>query len=121
MKKMLIVEDDELSIKFLNRIFSDKFGITIIESAEEFYSKYSETEFDIIIMDISIKGSKHGLTLTSEMKAMPKFSNVPILCLTAHAYKKDRTQALAAGADFYLSKPVSNKILKETVANLLAK
>ncbi len=117
---MLIVEDDELSVKIMIRIFRDDFELFICDSAEEFYKKYGDTIFDIIIMDVSLKGTKNGLELIKEIKELPQYSGAPILCLTAHAQTNMRRTAIESGADLFLTKPVRNKILKEAVDFLLS-
>ena len=48
MKKMLLVEDDDLSIDVMRRIFENDFEMDICESAEEYDEKYPETIYDII-------------------------------------------------------------------------
>ena len=116
---MLIVEDDDLTIRVMKRIFRDDFEIFICDSAEEFYEKCSNNNFDIIIMDISLKGTKNGLELIREIKAAPTFTGTPILCLTAHAQTKMRQTAIESGSDLFITKPVSNKILKEAVASII--
>jgi len=119
MKKMLIVEDDILSQNVMRRIFKSDFEIDFCESAEEYYEKYSGKKYDIIIMDIAIKGAKNGLDLIREIKAAPTFTGTPILCLTAHIQTKMRQTAIESGSDLFITKPVSNKVLKEAVAFLL--
>ena len=119
MKKMLIVEDDDLSIKVMRRIFRADFEIFICDSSEEYYEKHSNNNFDIIIMDISLKGTKNGFALIKEIKEVPSFTGTPILCLTAHAQTKMRQTAIESGSDLFITKPVSNKVLKEAVEFLL--
>jgi len=116
---MLIVEDDDLSIKLMRRIFRADFEMFICDSAEEFYEKYSKNIFNIIIVDISLNGAKTGLELIKDLKEIPSFTGTPILCLTAHAQTKMRETAIASGADLLITKPVSNRVLKETVEFLL--
>jgi CheY-like chemotaxis protein len=118
MKKILVIEDDDLSVKVTRRIFQTYYEIFACESAEEYYEKYSNVSYDIIIMDISLKGTKSGLELIKEIKGNPSYKSTPILCLTAHAQIKMRQTALEAGADLFIIKPVSNKILKEAVESL---
>ena len=119
MNKMLIVEDDDLTIDLMRRIFRNDFEILICDSIEEFYDKYSNKNVDIIIMDISLKGDKNGLDLIKEIKASLSYTGTPILCLTAHAQPKMRETAIESGADLFITKPVSNKVLKEAVIFLL--
>ena len=119
MKKMLVVEDDDLSQKVMRRIFDKDFEVYLCESADEFYDKYSDSNYDIIIMDISLKGNKHGLDLIKEIKQVPMHAQTPIICLTAHAQMKTRKTAIECGSDLFLTKPVTNKVLKDAVAFLL--
>jgi two-component system sensor histidine kinase BarA len=119
LKKMLIIEDDVLSIKVMERIFKNNYDLFFCDSAEEYYEKYSKNSFDIIIMDIALKGSKNGLELTKEIKEIPLLSSIPILCLTAHAQTKMRQTAVESGCDLFITKPVQNKVLKEAVEFLL--
>jgi DNA-binding response OmpR family regulator len=119
MNKMLIVEDDNLTIELMRRIFRNDFEILLCDSAEEYYEKYNNNNFDIILMDISLKGDKNGLDLIKEMKASLSYTGTPILCLTAHAQREIREQAIESGADLFITKPVSNKVLREEVDFLL--
>ena len=119
MNKMLIVEDDDLTIDLMRRIFRNDFEILICDSIEEFYDKYSNKNVDIIIMDISLKGSGNGLELIKEIKAEPAFTGTSILCLTAHAQTKMRQTAIDSGSDLFITKPVTNRVLKDAIEFLL--
>lgn len=119
MRKMLIVEDDDLSQNLMRRVFRTDFDVSICDSSKEYYEKYSHSIFDIIIMDVSLKGTKNGLELTKEIKSDPSYSGTPIICLTAHAQTMMRQTAIESGTDYFITKPISNKILKETVRSLL--
>ncbi len=119
MKSMLVVEDDILSQKLMGRIFKNDFEIDMCESFEEYYEKYSNMNYDIIIMDVAIGGVKSGLDLVKEIKAAPSYIGTPILCLTAHVQTKMRKTAVESGADLFITKPVSNKALREAVASLI--
>ena len=116
---MLVVEDDILSQNVMRRIFKNDFEMNFCESVEEYYEKYSNTNYDIIIMDISLNGIRNGLELIKEIKAAQSYIGIPILCLTAHAMEKTRKTAMESGADLFITKPVSNKVLKEAVEFLL--
>jgi CheY-like chemotaxis protein len=119
MKNMLIVEDDILLQKVMRRNFKGDFEIDFCESTVEYYEKYSNKEYDIIIMDISLKGSGNGLELIKEIKAAPAFTGIPILCLTAHAQTKMRQTAIDSGSDLFITKPVTNRVLKDAIEFLL--
>ena len=117
--KLLITEDDFENRKFLEILLKRYFIIDMCDSSESFYNLIGTKSYDIILMDISIKGRKNGLELTKEIKSDPIMKNIPIICYTAHAFNKDRLNALDAGCDLYLSKPADVQTLLNSLAELL--
>jgi CheY-like chemotaxis protein len=119
--KILVTEDDFENQKFLDMFLKRNFDVQICDSAESFYNNIKKTKFDLILMDISLKGNKNGLELTQELKKMSGYENIPVVCLSAHAFKKDRENAFNAGVDVFLTKPVENKVLLNTLLDLIKK
>lgn len=117
--RLLIVEDDFENQKFLQIFLKRKFEVDICDSADTFYEKIKEKEFDIILMDISLRGKKDGLQLTKEMRENPQYKSIPIVGLSAHAFQKDRDNAYNAGIDVFITKPVQNDVLMETLVKTL--
>lgn len=117
--RLLITEDDYENRKFLELFLKKYFTIDICDSSESFYALMNKGKYDIILMDISIKGKKDGLELTRELKNDPNYSNIPVICYTAHAFNKDRLNALDAGCDAYLSKPSDIHTLLNSLFDLL--
>lgn len=113
--KMLIVEDDELSLKFFRLYLSKTFDLTLVKSVEEFYSAInSGIKFEIILMDISLRDEKDGLQLTRELRTMEPYKDCPIIALTANVFKRDESAAYEAGVTKFLRKPIENeKLLSE--------
>jgi CheY-like chemotaxis protein len=118
---LLIVEDDEENQKFLRFLLSRSFEVELCSNDVDFYSKLKEKQYDVLLMDISLKGSKNGLELIRELRTKNEYKFLPIACLTAHAFNKDRENAELAGADLYLTKPLPNQLLIESLLNLLNK
>lgn len=118
--RLLIVEDDFENQKFLQIFLKRKFEVDICDSADTFYEKIKEKEFDIILMDISLRGKKDGLQLTKEMRENPKYKSIPIVGLSAHAFQKDRDNAYNAGIDVFITKPVQNDVLMDTLVKTLS-
>ena len=112
---ILAVEDDPNSQLFLKKFLRQWFDITTCPSDRDFYAEMERENWDLIIMDISIDGEKDGLELTRELKNDPNRSHIPVVCVTAHAFDKDKEKALTAGCDAYLSKPYDNNTLVETI------
>ena len=113
--KLLVVEDDEDSQRFLKLFLKREFVISMSNSGETFYDELENDAFDVILMDVSLRGEKDGLQLTREIKNNDKYKHIPVVALTAHAYQRDRAEALKAGVDFFLTKPVTNETLMETL------
>ena len=119
--KILITEDDFENQRFLKLFLKKNFDVYMCDSDQTFYECIKDTKFDVILMDISLRGNKNGLELTKELKQTPGYENIPIVCLTAHVFKKDRDSALEAGVDVFLTKPVENHILMETLLGVVKK
>ena len=110
--KMLIVEDDELSLKFFSLYLSKNFELTLAISVDQFYEAIrSDKIFDIVLMDISLRDSKDGLQLTKELRSIDEYKNCPIIALTANVFKRDELAAYDAGITKFLRKPIENEKL----------
>jgi CheY-like chemotaxis protein len=117
--KILIAEDDRESQKFLNLILRKKYDVDFCDSANEFSERISGKDYNIIIMDITLKGEKNGLSLIKELKLSQAHSNIPIVGLSAHVFSQDKKRAIEAGVDVYLTKPIVNKKLLDTIEKLV--
>ncbi|WP_462281609.1 PAS domain-containing hybrid sensor histidine kinase/response regulator [Salinivirga cyanobacteriivorans] len=102
--KILLVEDDEGSIKFMRTILEDKGAdLTICQKGQDAIEKIAQgAHFDIILMDIRLPDMS-GLEVTKTIKSLV---NIPIIAQTAYALNEDRDKALQAGCDDYIPKPI---------------
>lgn len=105
-KRLLFVEDDINTQKIYKRMFDSYFRLDICDNDEAFYSLMKKFKYDVILMDISLKGFKDGLQLTKEIKNNDEYKHIPIICLTAHAFPQDRKNAFNAGVDEFYTKPI---------------
>lgn len=117
---LLIVEDDFENQKFLQFFLRKYFRIEVCDSAETFYQKMKEHKFDIILMDISLRGKKDGLQITKEIRKSSEYADIPIVGLSAHAFQKDKDNAYDAGVDLFITKPVQNDVLLDSLYNTLS-
>lgn len=112
--KILIVEDEEIS-RNLYGLWLKNYNLLFCDSEKSMYDKLSNNNFQLIIMDIGLPGSKDGLSLIKELKANKDFLKIPIACITSYDSLDQRANVLNAGADVYLVKPVSRNILIDIV------
>ncbi|MBM87388.1 MAG: two-component system response regulator [Gammaproteobacteria bacterium] len=119
MKKVLIVEDNEMNRDMLSRRLSRKgYEIEIAENGEAGLAAMRSWGPDIVLMDMGLP-IKDGWTATADAKADEEIKNIPIIALTAHALEADKNRALAAGADDFDTKPVNLSGLLEKMEALL--
>lgn len=117
---VLLVEDDLLNQFTIKRFIEKKHTAIVADSSEKALEILNNGKVDLILMDISIRGSKNGLELTRELKASKEFSHIPVIAITAHAFESDKQKALEAGCDSFLPKPFSKDLLLSTI-NALSK
>jgi CheY-like chemotaxis protein len=106
--RVLIVEDEQANIAVITQILELMLGVEDIHAAQDGHEAIRlayELEPDMILMDLSLP-KLNGWEVTRSLKSNPRFKEVPILALTAHAMVGDREKALDAGCDDYFSKPI---------------
>ncbi len=105
MKQKICVVDDEAKIlRFIAaNLKSVGYEVVTAESGEELLENYDLISPDLILLDIMMPG-KDGLCVLEELR---KFTNTPIVMLTARSNPKDKVNGLNLGADDYLTKPFS--------------
>ena len=118
--KILIVEDELESQKYFELVLRKKFAVDLCDNKKSMYTFLSNQNYDVIVMDISLKDGTSGVDLIKELKRNTSNINIPIICLSAHSYGEDRSKAEEAGADVYLTKPIKSQILISTIDELIA-
>jgi CheY-like chemotaxis protein len=103
---ILVIEDNPANMMLAVAVL-ERAGFRSVQasSAEEARRIIATVKPDVILMDIQLPG-QDGLSLTRELKTNPTTAHIPIIALTAHAMKGDELQALAAGCDAYVAKPI---------------
>lgn len=119
--RILIAEDDFENQKFLQLLLKKEFDVETCDSEISFYQLLHKSKFDIIMVDISLKGLKNGLEITKELKSLPEYKHIPVVCLTAHAFREDKKNAFDAGVDIFLTKPIENNVLLNTLSEIIAR
>jgi signal transduction histidine kinase/DNA-binding response OmpR family regulator len=104
---ILLAEDNEVNITTLADYLSIKgYQVVIARNGAEAIERATELPPDLILIDIQMPGMD-GLEAICRIRANPTLGMIPIIALTALAMPGDRERCLKAGANDYLSKPVS--------------
>lgn len=118
MKKILIVDDEE-QIRNILRIYLVREGYEISEAedGEKGLKLFYEKPFDLVILDVMLP-KKDGWSILREIK---KYTETPVIMLTARDDSEDEVFGFEMGADDYITKPFNNKVLLARVKSLLRK
>jgi DNA-binding response OmpR family regulator len=118
--KILIVEDDLESQKYFGLILKKNFEVDFCDSKKSMYTLLSKKDYEVIVMDISLRDGSNGLDLIRELKHNKSHKIIPIICLSAHANSEDKLKAEKAGAEIYLIKPIKGQTLMNALNELVA-
>jgi PAS domain S-box-containing protein len=111
MMKILLVEDHQESRQSLQRLIERRgHEVVGVGSAEEAKRALGKQKFPFLILDWMLPG-KSGIDLCRELRAEPNGDEMFILLVTARDHTEDLEQALAAGANDYLTKPLDIGLL----------
>jgi len=116
---VLIIEDDELSLKLENDLLQVNGYDTIsTRDGEGAFELALEHRPDLIIMDIQLPHLS-GVDITKKLKANNSVKDIPVIAVTAFALKGDKEWILESGCDAYLSKPISVPEFLKTIAEYI--
>lgn len=116
---ILIVEDNAELRTFMKESLSNTYHILEAEDGEQGWAMAIESIPDIIISDIMMPKSD-GLELIRQLKHDDRTSHIPFIFLTARTSYEHLVEGLETGADLYLTKPFSLKVLELNIHNMLA-
>ncbi|NQU35016.1 MAG: response regulator, partial [Bacteroidetes bacterium] len=110
-KKILIVDDNPRNVQLLAKLLSDNnYRIETSLSGEEALCWIDEAEFDLVLLDIMMPGMD-GFEVCDKIKANPKYSELPVIFLTAKTDVESLTTAFSKGGYDYLTKPFNSEEL----------
>ncbi len=117
---LLVAEDNEINAEILSELLDvEGAGCEIIENgklAVERFARSSEGEFDAILMDVQMP-VMNGYEASRAIRALGRkdAGTIPIIAMTANAFAEDVKDALDAGMDVHIAKPIDMELLKKTL------
>jgi two-component system cell cycle response regulator DivK len=117
-KKILVIEDVELNMDLLVQLLEDEYEVLTAMDGSEGIELAERERPDLILMDLSLPVID-GWEATRRIKANDHLKRIPVIALTAHAMVGDAEEALAAGCDDYMTKPLDEDILFEKLDQFL--
>ena len=113
-KRILIVEDDQLSSRFLTTVLREsKADLLYARNGNEAVDMVKKNrDLDLVLMDVQLPGIS-GNEAASRIRQFN--AQIPIIAQTAHAMSEDKDKSISAGCDDYITKPINISLLMRKI------
>ncbi len=108
--RILVVEDNPVNLELVMQLLEDDYQLLVARDGAEGLEMALRERPDLILLDLSLP-KKSGWEVCQELQG----HGIPMVALTAHAIKGDRERALEAGFHAYVTKPIDEDHLFETI------
>ena len=118
-KRILVVDDDEMVLMALEELLSPEgYAVHTVLSGAEALKKLDQNGYDLLVLDI-IMPEMDGFELCKRIREREGYKETPIVFLTAKSREQDRVIGLEAGANLFLSKPISPEKLLGIISDTI--
>ncbi|MDO9301387.1 MAG: response regulator [Anaerolineales bacterium] len=118
---ILYVEDNPDNRSLIRRVLeAENYAVVEAINAQQALEKLDINTIDLVLMDINMP-DMDGYTLTAKIKAIQKFSQIPIVAVTANVMRGDREKSLGAGCDGYIQKPIDIDTLSQQIERFITR
>ncbi|UCC75356.1 MAG: response regulator [Anaerolineales bacterium] len=118
MKRILVVEDQELNMDLLVQLLEDDYEVLTATDGAAGIALAERERPDLILMDLSLP-VVDGWEAARRLKANDDLRHIPVIALTAHVMLGDEERARECGCDDYLTKPLDEDLLFEKLEHFL--
>ena len=117
--KVVVVDDDEQMLKFLQEELSYIYHVKAFNNGAEALEYVTREPCDLVVTDVKMP-EMDGFTLLKRIKSNTKTSHIPVVLLTSEVEHKSRMTGFEQGADAYVDKPFDMDELEARIASLIA-
>lgn len=114
-----MVEDNEELLALMLQVLSKNYHVFTAKNGKQAKNIIMKEKLDLVVSDVMMP-IMDGIELTKQLKSDKSFWQLPIILLTAKSKEEDKTEAYAAGADAYITKPFKFEELEVRINALLA-
>lgn len=115
---ILVVDDNSDLREFIGTLLQGEYRIIKASDGKEALDKATRELPDLVVSDVMMP-VMDGLVLCKALKGQFSTSHIPVILLTAKSLEEQRAEGYDSGADAYISKPFSEKVLLSRIGNLL--
>lgn len=112
--RLLVVDDELMNRRLLERIFQREYTVVPASSGHEALEILEDTPIDVVLLDVMMPGLS-GLQTLERIRKNPYTANLPVILVTAMVAKEDIVRGLQLGASDYVTKPIEQDVLAARV------
>ena len=117
-QRILVVDDEPGTLKMLEMTLKlEGYEVATARDGQTALELIPEFKPDLLILDVMMP-RVDGFELCQKIKSTPETRRIGVLVITGHSSEENMQQALAAGADAYLTKPFAMKTLQRSLQEL---
>jgi len=116
--RILVVDDEPDILELQYNLAGEHYDVVCVESGEEALAQVHTAPPDLIVLDLMLPGV-NGLEVCRTLKRHPRTAAIPVVMLTARGEEADIVTGLELGADDYLTKPFSPRVLLARIRAVL--
>lgn len=117
--KLLVVEDNPDNLTLVSWILEDAgYAFDTAESGEECLERMAAEEYELILLDISLP-KMDGKEVARQLRAQPRYADLPIVACTAHAIKGESEEIMNSGVNGIVTKPINEDELVGLLGKLM--
>jgi CheY-like chemotaxis protein len=114
-ERVLLIDDNAVTLKLTRALLElESYEIATAPSAEAALETIGEFRPQLVLTDVRLTGMD-GLELTRRLRSTPQWRSIPIIAITGLNEPEDEREALTAGCNAWLSKPVQSQVLRNLV------
>ena len=120
MNTILIAEDNLVNRELLREMLESRdYQVVEAHDGKEALAKIEEIQPALILLDINMP-VLDGFAVLEHIRGNPKFSQIPVVAVTAYAMKEDTERVLAAGFNGYIAKPIDSGLLFREIQRFIS-
>ena len=116
--RLIVIEDNDDIREYIQIQLGEYFTVSSAVNGNDGLEKVMTEQPDLVVCDVMMPGID-GFEVTKRLKTNFETSHIPIIVLTAHSSEEHRIEGIQAGADAYITKPFSMKLLMARIVNLI--
>ena len=120
--KILVVEDNKETQLLIKVMLREFYSIDLSANVESSIKLLDENEYQLVLLDINLSGSKDGIKILQHIRGNNKTENLPVIIITAYDYLEEEKKYLLENSSDFISKPFEKEsLLKSVEINILKK